>query len=227
MKVVWGIVAAVGFWLLNAALELTTYQLDTPETVAVAAVGLALAVVGWRLSQRRPGDPPQPPAAPPAPSLRVEPVVVRKNFQGLGGLRTHAAWTADVAQVEVSVTSAAVTVRPSITYTDRDNRVLRLDGRWADTPLPEHPDRAVLATTIIRGERRPLDIALGLGDGLCYALDNRAPFHAYRVPGYELALPAVVEVEFPGATPERVVFTLREQDGRLVLDFAFRPDDQD
>jgi hypothetical protein len=145
------------------------------------------------------------------PPLTTTPRIYEKTFIWKPQrFKVHAPRTGNVVALEVEVRRRPVRVVPTIKFTDRESKVLILKGRWGDTALPDHPDRAVQSLEFKAGESHALDLLLQASEGVWYALDNKSPFDRYQIPEYALRPPVVVEVSLSGSIEWEALLTVRE-----------------
>lgn len=159
--------------------------------------------------------------------LRFEPLVIQKSFTGFAGGKEFRIGQGLVAQLRISneptlyggmVFRASVKVIAEITYSDVNATAFKVEGRWADSPLPGAPDDAVRAIEIAPGESRKLDVAVNLGQGW-YALDNKSPFSQYQVRQYKLGgYPIRIRVRIKGDVDLFKQYEIMEENGVVKFD---------
>ena len=140
-KVLHGSIVALGAALVTTGgVLLRMDNLTAGATLAGLGIAIIAADVGWLGRAWWTNRPAR-------PRLRVLPFeTVRKHFGDADGRHVASAWAAQIRVVNEPETygpEATARVIANLTYIDRTNTRLEIQRRWADTPLPEHPDRAV------------------------------------------------------------------------------------
>jgi hypothetical protein len=154
------------------------------------------------------------------PVVELHARVVRKIFLNAVGTLIGEGW---VAQVEVAneprraAQAQAVELVPRLSFLSADGAALSIEGRWADSALPEHPDRAMPPISIPPYTRRHLDIAILFdGERGLFAVNNsQSPFGRYRVAELAVLPPAIVDIDLLGPTKHHLRVSLFVEDGRL------------
>ena len=160
-------------------------------------------------------------------ALRADARIVRKTFSNrTTGALIGQGWVAQlVVRNEPRATRYAQPIQlvPRLRFIESNGNVVSIEGRWADSPLPKHPDSAVPPITIPPYTGRYLDVALLFaGERGLFAINNQSPFSDYRLAHLVLIPPVIADIDLLGTVSHRVRFSLAIEDGELTATRMWR-----